>query len=171
MSKLSAAIMPLIVLIITIYGLKKKRSLLDDFSEGAVNGLNTVLKILPVLIALMCASKIFCESGLAGISEKIFPDNFPFPPKLVPLVFLKAFSSSAALGYAAEIFGIFGPDSYEGLTASIMLGCTETIFYTMSVYFGTFGIKNTRYTFLCAVLSMLSGVIISAVIAGKMIPA
>lgn len=165
MNTLSAAVMPLIVLLITIYALRKKRNLINDFSEGAMKGLNIVFKILPVLIALMCASKIFCDSGLADITEKVFPANFPFPPKLVPLVFLKAFSSSAALGYAAEIFKQFGPDSYEGMAASIILGCTETIFYTMSVYFGSFGIKNTRYTFLCAVISTLAGVVASAVIA------
>ncbi|MCI1959557.1 MAG: spore maturation protein [Clostridia bacterium] len=165
MNTLSAAVMPIIVLIVTIFGLRKKRNLLNDFSEGAMKGLKIVVKILPVLIALMCASKIFCESGLADVSAQVFPANFPFPPKLVPLVFLKAFSSSAALGYASQIFKIFGPDSYEGMTASIMLGCTETIFYTMSIYFGSFGIKKTRYTFLCAAISTLSGVIVSAVIA------
>ena len=76
---------------------------------------------------------------------------FGFPSELVPLLVVKMFSSSAATGLITEIFSSFGPDSYIGRTGAIMLACTETVFYTMSVYFNSVNVKNTLYTLRCRV--------------------
>ena len=127
----------------------------------------TVFNILPVLIALMCASSVFVKSGMAEIFQtavKPITDIIHFPSELMPLLSIKMFSSSAATGLITEIFKSYGPDSYIGRTASVMLACTETVFYTMSVYFSSVNVKNTRYTLFCCLVSVLCGTAASAVI-------
>ena len=164
---ISSGLMPAVVMIVVIYGVYKKTPLLDIFSEGAKNGLMTVFNILPVLIALMCASSVFVKSGMAEIFQtavKPITDIIHFSSELVPLLSIKMFSSSAATGLITEIFKSYGPDSYIGRTASVMLACTETVFYTMSVYFSSVNIKNTRYTLFCCLVSVLCGTAASAVI-------
>lgn len=164
---ISSGLMPAVVTVVVIYGVYKKTPLLDVFSEGAKNGLMTVFNILPILVALMCASSVFVKSGMAEIFQTIvkpFTDIIHFPSELVPLLSIKMFSSSAATGLITEIFKSYGPDSYIGRTASVMLACTETVFYTMSVYFSSVNIKNTRYTLFCCLFSVLCGTAASAVI-------
>lgn len=164
---ISSGLMPAVVMIVVIYGVYKRTPLLDIFSEGAKNGLMTVFNILPVLIALMCASSVFVKSGMAEIFQtavKPITDIIHFPSELMPLLSIKMFSSSAATGLITEIFKSYGPDSYIGRTASVMLACTETVFYTMSVYFSSVNVKNTRYTLFCCLVSVLCGTAASAVI-------
>ena len=84
-----------------------------------------------------------------------------FPSELIPLTILRSISSSASLGLVLDLFKQYGPDSFIGRLISIMMGCTETIFYTMSVYFMSIGIKKTRYTLAGAILANLAGVIAS----------
>ena len=165
---ISAGLMPAVILFVIVYGVVKRVPMLDVFSDGAKKGLITVFNVLPVLIALMCASSIFVKSNLSGVfvaAVKPVTDIINVPSELVPLMIMKMFSSSAATGLLTEIFSAFGPDSYIGRTASIMLSCTETIFYTMSMYFTSVNIKNTLYTLRCCIFSTLCGVAASAVLA------
>ena len=165
---ISSGLMPAVVMIVVIYGVYKKTPLLDIFSEGAKNGLMTVFNILPVLIALMCASSVFVKSGMAGIFQtavKPITDIIHFPSELMPLLSIKMFSSSAATGLITEIFKSYGPDSYIGRTAPVMLACTETVFYTMSVYFMTAKVTKTRWTFAGAMLATGAGVAASIILA------
>lgn len=124
---------------------------------------------MPTLIGLMVAVGILRASGflefLAGLIGKV-TDYIGFPSQLVPLSIVKMFSSSAATGLLLDLFKEYGTDSRIGLIASIMLSCTETIFYTMSVYFMAAKVKKTRYTLTGALLATLAGMIASVWLAG-----
>ena len=164
-------IVPFIVLSIVIYGLLANINVYETFIRGAKSGFLTVPRIMPTLIGLMAAVGILRASGfLDFLSEVIgrFSSYIGFPGELVPLTVVKMFSSSAATGLLLDIYKEFGTDSRLGLIASISLCCTETIFYTMSVYFMTAGIKHSRYTLAGALLSTFAGLAASVVLAGMM---
>ncbi len=168
---MSAYIIPLLIFFIVVYGVLNKTDVYDVFVEGAVDGLKTVVNIAPTLIGLMVAVGVLRASGfldfLAGILSGAM-ESIGFPAQLVPLTLVRMFSSSAATGLALDIFKEFGPDSYIGRVASIMMSCTETIFYTMSVYFLTAKVKKTRWTLAGALISTLAGIIMSVILAGMM---
>ena len=127
---------------------------------------------MPTLIGLMAAVGILRASGfLDFISVQIgrFSDLIGFPGELVPLTIVKMFSSSAATGLLLDIYKEFGTDSRLGLIASISLCCTETIFYTMSVYFMTAGIKRTRHTLAGALLATFAGLAASVYLADHLL--
>lgn len=165
---LSDAIIPLLVFYILLYGLTRKHNVYEEFLEGAKDGFHTVIQILPTLVGLMCAVGVLRASGfldlLASLLGRI-TDGLYFPSELVPVAIVKMFSSSAATGLVLDIFKEYGPDSYFGKIVSIMGSCTETIFYTMSVYFMAVKIKKTRWTLAGALLATLAGIAASVVLA------
>ena len=168
---LSDAIIPLLIFYIVGMGLLGKQNIYDDFIKGATDGFKTVIQIMPTLIGLMVAVGILRASGfLDFFAEQIvfLTDKIHFPSELVPLALIKMFSSSAATGLTIDIYKEHGPDSYLGTTASIMMSSTETIFYTMSVYFMSVKIKKTRYTLPGALLATIAGIVASVVLAGRM---
>lgn len=141
----------------------------EDFIKGAKDGFRTVIQIMPTLVGLMVAVGVLRASGFLNAVEKLFgglTDRIGFPSDLVPLVFIKMFSSSAATGLVLDIFKTYGPDSYIGMITSIMMSCTETIFYTMSVYFLAAKVTKTRYTLAGALLATIAGIAASVVLAG-----
>lgn len=143
----------------------------DTFIKGARNGFFTVIKIMPTLIGLMIAVGILRASGfLDFLSELVgrFSGLIGFPGELVPLTVVKMFSSSAATGLLLDIFKEYGTDSYIGLIASISMSCTETIFYTMSVYYMTAKVTKTRFTLGGAMFATFAGLIASVILAGMM---
>lgn len=165
---LSDMIIPLLIFCIVATGLLKKRNVYDDFVEGAKDGMKTVVGILPTLIGLMVGVGILRNSGfLDFLAERLsyVTDLVNFPSELVPLGLVKMFSSSAATGLLLDIFKEHGTDSYIGLIASIMLSCTETIFYTMSVYFMAAKVTKTRWTLKGALLASFMGIIASTILA------
>ena len=144
----------------------------DTFIKGAKSGFFTVIKIMPTLVGLMVAVGILRASGFLDFISNIIGNctgSLGFPGELVPLTVVKMFSSSAATGLLLDLFKEFGTDSYIGLIGSISMSCTETIFYTMSVYFMTAKVTKTRYTLTGALLSTLAGLIASVILAGMMI--
>lgn len=168
---ISDFIIPLLMFGIVLYGVKKKRPVYDDFVDGARKGMKTVINIMPTLIGLMVGVGVLRASGFLDMLSSVtssFADKISFPAQLIPLVFVRMFSSSAATGLSLDIFDQYGPDSYIGLVTSIMMSCTETIFYTMSVYYIAAGIKKTRWTLPGALLCTLTGIIASVVLAGMM---
>lgn len=168
---ISNFIIPLLIFYIAGYGLLTKRNVYDDFVKGAADGLKTVAGILPTLIGLMVAVGILRASGFLEFLSSLLgsiTEKFSFPSELVPVVIVRMFSSSAATGLVLDIFKEFGPDSYIGLITSIMMSCTETIFYTMSVYFMTAKVKKTRWTLAGALLTTMVGVAASVIMAGWM---
>lgn len=164
---LSDYIIPFLFFCIIGLGLLMKRNVYDDFVKGAKEGFQVVLDIMPTLIGLMAAIGILRASGaleaVAGLL-KGFIERLHFPSEAVPLVIIKMFSSSAATSLLLDIFKEFGPDSYIGRLCSIIMSCTETIFYTMAVYFMTAKVKKTRYTLAGALIATLAGVIASTII-------
>ena len=154
---------------IVCFGVLKKVEVYDTFVKGAKDGFATVLKIMPTLIGLMVAGGVLRASGfldfLAGLMQQ-FTGKIGFPGELVPLTLVKMFSSSAATGLLLDVFKEFGTDSYIGLIASISMSCTETIFYTMSVYFMAAKVTRTRYTLAGALFASLAGLAASVVLAG-----
>ena len=164
-------IVPFIILAIVTYGILMRTNVYDNFIKGAKSGFFTVIKIMPTLIGLMVAVGILRASGFLDFLSSIighFTAYIGFPGELVPLTIVKMFSSSAATGLLLDIFKEYGTDSRLGLIASISMACTETIFYTMSVYFLTAKIKKTRYTLTGALLATLAGLAASVLIAGMM---
>lgn len=166
---ISDMIVPASIFLIVIYGVSEKVKVYDEFVRGAKKGFYTVIKILPTLIGLMVAVGILRASGflefLAGLLGNV-TDYIGFPSQLVPLTLVRMFSSSAATGLLLDLFKEYGTDSRIGLIASIMLSCTETIFYTMSVYFMTAKVKKTRYTLPGALLATIAGIVVSVWLAG-----
>lgn len=165
----SSFIIPGIMLFIVVYGLIKKQDVYDDFVNGAKGGLSTVLKVMPTLIGLMVAVGVLRESGfmefLGNVIGKV-TNPIGFPGELMPVTIVKIFSSSAATGMLVDIFKEYGPDSYLGKVAALMMSSTETIFYTMSVYFITAKVTKSRWTLAGALMATISGTIASVVLAG-----
>lgn len=166
---LSDAIIPVLIFFIVGYGLLNKQNIYDDFVEGAKDGFHTVIQIMPTLIGLMIGVGVLRASGfLDALSGWIAPitNLIGFPSELVPVAVVKMFSSSAATGLVLDIFKEHGPDSMLGTIASIMMSCTETIFYTMSVYFMAVKVTKSRYTLAGALAATLGGITASVILAG-----
>lgn len=158
---------PFIIFYFVGYGLLSKRDIYSDFTEGAKEGFQVVLGILPTLIGLMTAVGMLRASGflefLSGLLRPL-ARMILFPAELVPLVIVKLFSSSAATGLVLDIFKEYGPDSSLGVLTSLICSSTETCFYTMSVYFMAARVKKTRYTLAGALVATAAGVAVSTVL-------
>ena len=168
---LSEAIIPLLLFLIVGSGLLRHQKVYEDFLDGAKSGIRTVVEIMPTLIGLMMAVGILRASGfLAWISAKIgiLTDPFGIPSQMIPLIIVRMFSSSAATGLSLDLFREYGTDSYIGLITSIMMSCTETIFYTMSVYFLAAKVRKTRWTLAGALVSTAAGIAASVFLARLM---
>lgn len=162
-------IVPVIVILIVTYGLLEKVKVYDEFVKGAEKGFVTVVKIMPTLVGLMVGVGILRASGfLEFLSEQIgkITGYIGFPSQLVPFAIVRLFSSSAATGLVLDLFKEYGTDSRVGLIASIMMCCTETVFYTMSIYFMAAKVKKTRYTLTGALLATVAGIVASVWLAG-----
>ncbi len=166
---LSDLIVPSIILGIVAYGISMKVAVYDEFVKGAQKGFQTVIKIMPTLVGLMVAVGVLRASGFLNLLADLIgrvTSYIGFPSQLVPLTIVRMFSSSAATGLLLDLYKEFGTDSRIGLIASIMMSCTETIFYTMSVYFMTAKIKKTGYTLTGALIATLAGIMASVWLAG-----
>lgn len=155
---------PAVLFLIITYGIMEKVKVYDEFVKGAKKGFYTVIKIMPTLIGLMVGVGILRASGfLDFLSNRIgeVTSSLGFPSQLVPLAIVRMFSSSAATGLVLDLFKEYGTDSRIGLIASVMMSCTETIFYTMSVYFLAAKVKKTRHTLSGALLATFAGIIAS----------
>ena len=160
----SNAMIPFVIAAVLLLGISNKIPVFDVFTEGAKDGFSTVLGILPTLIGLMVAVGVLRASGAldylsAALSH--VTDLVGFPKEVLPLTFMRLVSSSAATGLLLDIYKNFGPDSFIGRFASVMMSCTETIFYTLSVYFLSVNIKRTRYTLAGALFANVVGIIAS----------
>lgn len=157
---LSNCLIPLAIFYIVGFGLLSGRPVFDDFLKGAKDGIKTTVQILPTLIGLITATGVLRASGfldfLAGLLED--PASFfHLPPPVVPVLLLRLISNSAATGLVLDIFKEYGADSSIGMMASVLMSCTETVFYCISIYFGTVKITKTRYTLGGAIVATVSG--------------
>jgi len=161
---ISDLMIPLVFFSILLYGLLQGVRVFDVFVKGAGEGFETILHIMPTIIGLMVAIGMFRASGALELVTRClapFAKAVGFPPPLLPLALMRSISSSAANGLVFDLFKTYGPDSFIGRSVSVMMGCTETIFYTLSVYFMTVDIKKTRYTLAGALLANVAGIIAS----------
>ena len=159
---ISDFLIPVTVLFIVVFGCLQRVDIYEVFLEGAKEGLRTVVDILPTLIGLIMAVEVLRAGGLLEILvELIRPaaEAVGFPAELAPLSIVRLVSSSAAMGLLTDLFANYGPDSFLGRAASVMMSCTETVFYTMSLYFLSVGVKKTRWTLPCALLANFVGVV------------
>lgn len=164
---ISAFAVPLVVAFILVHGYIKGVKVYEVFVEGAAEGIKTSLRILPYLIAILMAIGVFRSSGAMDILLallKVPARLLGIPAEVTPLVLIRPLSGSGALGVLSEILNTYGPDSFAGRVAATMMGSTETIFYTITVYFGAVGIKDTRHVLPAALVADLAGVISSVII-------
>ena len=171
MTGVSNFILPAVIFLIVGWGLLAGVKLYESFVKGAKEGLETVAGVAPTLVGLMVGVGILRASGLLDLMEKVLlpvAEFLGFPAEILSLLAVKMFSSSAATGLALDLFETYGPDSYPGLIAGIMMSCTETVFYTMSVYFLAVKVTKTRYTLAGAVLSTLAGTMAAVLLAAGM---
>ena len=141
-------IVPGILLIAATAALRKKENAYDILLDGAAEGLKMLISILPALILLLTAVHMLKASGAVELVSRLLSPLFSLfgiPPETAMLVFIRPISGSAALAVGADLMAQYGVDSDIGRTAAVMLGSTETTFYTISVYFGAAGIRKTRY--------------------------
>lgn len=158
-------IVPLLLFVSTAIALKKKESPYDLMLLGAADGLKLLISIVPALVLLLTAVTMLRASGAVDLFSRFFAPVFSLfgiPPETAMLVLIRPISGSAALAVGAELMAQYGTDSLIGQTAAVMLGSTETTFYTISVYFGAAGIKKTRYTVIAALLADLTGFIMAS---------
>jgi len=159
---LSNLIVPLTFAGILLYAISKKMPVYDHFVIGAKDGFSTVMQIAPTIIGLMVAVGMLRASGaldLLSMAIKPVAEPLGYPSEAVPLTLMRLVSSSAATGLLLDLFESYGPDSFLGRFISIMMSCTETVFYTMSIYFMYIKVTKTRHTLTGALLANLVGII------------
>lgn len=158
-------LVPVILLCCALAALRRRENAYDLLLQGAADGLKLLMSIIPSLILLLTAVHMLRASGaielLSGILSPVF-SFFGIPPQAAILVLVRPLSGSAALAVGAELMAEYGPDSLIGRTVAVMLGSTETTFYTISVYFGAAGIQKTRYTLPAALLADLTGFVVAS---------
>lgn len=153
-------IVPLLLLIISLVALGKKENSYDLMLSGAAEGLKLLSSLIPTLILLLTAVTMLRASGAIEMLSRFFSPVFSFfgiPPETAILVLIRPISGSAALAVGADLIAQYGVDSLIGRTVAVMLGSTETTFYTISVYFGAAGIRKTKYTIPAALIADLTG--------------
>jgi spore maturation protein B len=161
---LSIMIIPIMITIILLHGMIKKINMYDAFVEGAAEGFQTSIRIMPYLIAIFLAIGIFKDSGALHLFTRILSPItkvLGIPSEILPLAIMRPISGSGSLGIVKDLVTTYGPDSFIGRVASTMMGSAETIFYTMAVYFGAVGIKRGRHTLLAALISHIAAIFAS----------
>ncbi len=172
LTRMSDIIIPMVIFLVVGYGMVSGVKTYETFLKGAKDGLKVVVDIMPTLIGLMVGVGVLRASGFfefLGMWLTPATEAIGLPSQILPLLIVKLFSSSAATGLVLDIFKINGPDSYVGMVTSVLMSCTETVFYTMSVYFLAAKVTKTRYTLAGALLATLAGTIASVILAGWMI--
>lgn len=155
---------PFLLLAITSWGMSKKLPIYEIFVEGAKEGWNTSLRLLPFLVGMLVAINVFQHSGaLAQLIEVFSPltEKLGFPKEALPLALMRPISGSGSLALLAQALETYGPDSFLGRLAATLMGSTETSLYVLTVYAGSVGIKHTRHTLLTALLTDLVAVFAS----------
>ena len=161
----SAWLAPLLLAFTAVYGMSRKVNVYDQLSQGAKEGLEVLLGILPNLVGLMTAVYMLRASGLMELLGSLLApllEKLGIPPETAALLFIRPVSGSGALAIGSELMAAHGPDSYVGRVTAVMLGSTETTFYTIAVYFGAAGVKKTRYAIPAALIADLTGFMAAA---------
>ncbi|QQY79879.1 spore maturation protein B [Keratinibaculum paraultunense] len=164
---ISISIVPAIIIIIIVHGYIKGVDIYSAFIEGAKEGLKTSISIMPYLIAIFVAVGIFRGSTVLDIFTHLLSpitNLLGLPKEILPLTLIRPISGSGALGVVKDIIANYGPDSFIGNLASIMMGSSETIFYTITLYFGSVGIEDYSYTLKAALISYIISIFLTTFI-------
>jgi spore maturation protein B len=155
---------PFTFLLILIIGLYKEIKVFDTFMEGAKEGIETVLRIMPSMIGLFLAIGVFRASGAMELTIYILKPIttiLGLPSEVLPLILIRPISGSASLALTSDIVNKYGPDSFLGRLASTIMGSTETILYSLTIYCSSIGIKNIKYTLIVALIVNIIGIMMS----------
>lgn len=162
---LSSLVIPVLLATVAAFGLGKRIDVYGALTHGAEEGLTVLLRIIPALVGLLTAVSMFRASGamewLSGLFAPVL-EAVNLPPEAMPLMLIRPVSGSGALAVGTDLMTTYGPDSYIGRVAAVMLGSTETTFYTIAVYFGSAGIYKTRHAVPAALTADLAGFLASA---------
>lgn len=164
---LSTIAMPMIILLIVIYGVKERNKVYDVFLEGAKEGINVVINILPTLIGIFVAVGALRASGILDLIINIIKpiiNILKIPAEIMPLAIIRPISGSASMAVATDIISKYGVDSTIGLIASTIMGSTETTLYTIALYTSAVGIKKIRFVLVSALIADIVGMVSSVVI-------
>jgi len=161
----SAYLVPLLLVGVSLFALGKKVDVYEALTQGAQEGLTVLLRILPALVGLMTAVYMLRASGaMEAVGQLLSPllTGLGLPPETAALMMIRPVSGSGALAIGSELMARHGPDSLIGRTVAVMLGSSETTFYTIAVYFGSAGIKKTRYAVPAALAADLAAFLAAA---------
>ena len=164
---LSTAAIPVIVLVIVMYGLVEKRKVYDSFVEGAEEGMEMVFKLLPTLLGIFVAVGALRSSGILDLIVKALEpicEICRIPSEIMPLALLRPISGSASIAVATDMMNQYGVDSLTGLISSTIMGSTETTLYTIAVYTSCVGIKKIRFVLVASLIADVVGMVTSVVI-------
>ena len=165
LENLTELLLPALLLLAGAAGIAKKQDVYGGMLTGAQDGLRLMLSLTPTLVLMLTAVTMLRESGFFALLTPVFAPVFRLlgiPPEVAPLVLIRPLSGSAALAVGTDLMREYGVDSQIGRTAAVMLGSTETTFYTISVYFGAAGVKKTRYALPAALIADLTGFCMAA---------
>ncbi len=164
---LSLWLIPVIILVVLLYGIIKKVPVYETFVDGAKDGLKVSVNILPYLIAIIVAVSMLRASGAIELAQNVLSgilNAINLPADILPVMIVRSLSGSAVLGVLSDIVGQHGPDSYAAKLAAVMVGSSETTFYVLAVYFGSVGIKKFRHALLTGILADGVGIIAAILI-------
>ena len=167
-SHISGYILPTLILFILTYGLVKKVNIYETFIDGAKEGLKTSIGIIPYLMAIIVAVGMFRASGAIDFISALLKtplSYFNVPADVLPIMFVRSLSGSANMGVLSDIVSNVGANTYTAKLAAIMVGCSETTFYVLAVYFGAVGIKKIRYALITGLFADVAGIIAAICVA------
>lgn len=159
--------MPLMIIVIVLYGVIERKKVFDIFLDGAKDGIGVVFNIFPTLVGLFVAIGVLRSSGVIDLIVRALTPIFnmvSFPTEVLPLALIRPISGSASIAVATDIMKNFGVDSSIGIIASVIMGSTETTVYTIAVYTSSVGIKKTRFVLWAALIADFVGIVASIVV-------
>jgi len=164
---ISALAIPFLIVLIVGYGWKKKVKVYEAFTEGAKEGFNIAVRIIPFLVAILVAIAAFRASGAMNLLATVLGPVtrlIGMPPEVIPMALMRPLSGSGALGIVGELVNTYGPDSLIARMAAVMEGSTETTFYVLAVYFGSVAIKKSRHAVPAALTADAAGILAAVII-------
>ncbi|MDD3169306.1 MAG: nucleoside recognition domain-containing protein [Eubacteriales bacterium] len=164
LNQISLFFIPGIITLVIFFGIFKKAPVYDLFIEGTRDGLKTAMEILPFIIAIFIGIEALVSSGAMQFLENILSPVFQLfgiPKELISMVLLRPVSGSGSLVLVEKIISQYGPDSFIGRSASVMVGSCETVFYVLAVYFGATSVKNIRHAFSAGMVGYIVGIFAS----------
>ncbi len=164
LAKISNWAIPVLFCVFLLLGWARRLPVYETFIQGAAEGFQIAVRIIPYLVAMFVAIKVFRVSGAMDMLARLCAPVLGIlgaPPEVLPLALMRPLSGSSALGIATELVKTYGPDSFIGRLASVMQGTTDTTFFVLTIYFGSVGIKKYRHALALGLIADLTGLLLS----------